>query len=228
MDEDFGDLSTLFLAEPEIDDGSDTDVLPAEESAPPPGGGPTCETCGDTIPWAGRGRKPKFCVNHKTRTAGARKATSRALPSVKIREELVGDLTREIAFFGTGLSKVMPTTGVTTFKRAEQTAKALVKIAGDNPRLLGVLELSAKAISVVDLGEAGASIGVALMVDLGRMQPDAAISQMLGVSETWHELNDEGPDPSAAASYQAEQATEARLQNSVFAVAVPPRFETIQ
>lgn len=219
--DDFTDLSTMFLEEPTVEE---EDVRPEGESATPPDG-PLCKVCETPIPWAGRGRKPIYCVDHKSRTVGAKKAVSRATPSKQLREDLVSDLTREIALFGTGLSKVAPTTGVTTFKRAEQTAKALVKIAGDNPRLLGVLELSAKAISVVDLGEAGASIGVALMVDLGRMQPDAVMSQMLGVSATWHEIND---DSEAESYQQADQATEARLQNSVFSVAVPPRFEMIQ
>lgn len=224
MDEDAGfDLEALFLEEPTVETPPDG---PPGESVPPAvsGDGPLCEECGDEIPWAGRGRKPKRCALHKNRTAGAKKAVSRAPTSARIREELVSDLTREIAFFGTGMSKVLPTTGLTTFKRAERTAQALVKVAGDNPRLLAALELGAKAVSYVDLGETGVAIGTALLVDLGRMNPDSAMANMVGVSETWHELNDEVPQSAEAA---VDKAREERLTESVFSVPTPPRFERI-
>lgn len=221
----FSGLEELFdqLPMPEIDSAPDepervsTPAVQAEEL--------TCEVCSTALVYSGRGRKPKRCPDHRrTTTSGARKASASALPSKAVREELIGDLTRELAFFGTGLSKVLPTTGVTTFKKSEQTAKALVKVAGDNPRLLGALELTAKAASVIDLGDAGLAIGVALLVDLGRVNPDSPISTMTGVRATFHEINDEQNDD--AVSVADQQAAE-RMHLSPFSVEVPPRFQQV-
>lgn len=176
------------------------DNLPPEDAPPesasndPPTqiDGPTCEECGVEIPWAGRGRKPKRCAEHKTRTTvRSGNGGSRVTRNQQRLDALKDDITKEIVFFGKSVAKVLPTFGVTAGKRAEKTAAAFVRIAADNPKLLEALEATTKIIPALDLGETAVALGLALLVDLGRISPDALLPTMFEVSETWHELNDE-------------------------------------
>lgn len=230
MIDDGMDLEALFadLPMPEIESIGSVDEPPAgpPDEPPAPASELKCEVCSTPLVYSGRGRRPKRCPEHrKTTTAGAKRAVSSGRVTNAMRESLIDDLTKELAFFGTGMSKVMPTTGVTVFKKSEQTAKALVKIAGDNPRLLGALELTARAASFIDLGDAGLAIGVAALVDLGRMSPDSAMANMTGVSQTFHEINDDGDSQDAATV--ADQLAAQRANGSPFSVEVPPRFQKV-
>lgn len=174
--------------------------------------------CENRLIWSGRGRKPKRCADHRTRTRGATAATKRLTNTRASRAELEADLSREFNAFAIGISKLMPVTGVTMAKRSERTVHALVKLAENNPSLLIALEATAKVASVVDIAESAAAIGVAVMVDTGRMNPDGVMPNMLGVSETFHEINDE-PIPEGV-QYQAPVET-------VFEAPVPLRFQKV-
>lgn len=209
---------------------TDDSAPPPDDTPPPPdddssaGGGdddkrPHCEECGTVIPWSGRGRRPKRCADHKLRRStnprsiSTRSNTKRA---VKL-DQLEGDITRELGIAGMGLAKVMPTAGITLFSRAEKTAQALVRIAQDNPRLMEALEIGAKVAPAFDLGETAAAVGVAILIDTGRVDPDSVISQMTGVSQLWHQTHDDEPEGASPNVPHVGMP----VQN------VPPRFETI-
>lgn len=185
------------------DDLDFLDDLPPEENEPdilpdPPeptaDGGPVCDVCGDPIPYSGRGRRPKKCAEHKTRTTARQGAASVRRSSGKTAARITAlenDLTKEFALFGKGVAKVLPTFGVTVVKRAERTAAALARIAEDNPKLMQILEVGTKIAPAIDLGETAAALGLALLVDMGRVDPDSLLSTMFEVSATWHEINDD-------------------------------------
>lgn len=187
----------------------------------PPKAEYTCEVCGTALTYSGRGRHPKRCAEHKSRTAGARKATSRTSSTAKARADLAGNLAKSFGMLGVGLSNFMPVTGVTMFKRSENVANALVKIAEAHPAMMATLEASAVAMEYVNLVEAGGAIGVAVMVDLQKVKPDAAFAQMLGVTETYNEVYAGIDDSQVATSY-----TDVPTVNA-FEVQVPPRFEKV-
>lgn len=218
-----------------LDSFSDILDVPADDSTPPPpddapppdnvpaggpddDGRPHCEECGTIIPWSGRGRKPKRCADHKVRRAtNPRGISTRSNTKRGVRlDQLEGDITRELGVAGMGLAKVMPTAGVVLFSRAEKTAGALVRIAQDNPRLMEALEIGAKVAPAFDLGETAAAVGVAIMIDAGRVDPDSVISQMTGVSKVWHETHDDSELTEVPGPHVGMP-----VQN------VPPRFEQI-
>ena len=216
------DLSGLF-SEVTVDDGPDDvpEAVPDPDSPPAPDG-PTCEVCGTLIEWSGRGRKPKKCAEHKTRTAGAAKAQRRKTPA-KL-DLLESDLTRELVGFGKNVSSVLPCLGVTLVSRSEKTAKALTRVAENNPKILAALEASTRVVPMLDLAESVLSVAIALAVDLGRLNPDSLLSVNMGVSEIWHEVHDEGGSTVTGPAQQVVSSS-----NGFFpGTEVPPRFERVE
>lgn len=217
----FADLETATPdALPEDDGHSLTESTPD---------GPLCEVCSDVIPWSGRGRKPKFCANHKRRTSPRDSADLPRAPrrTAKLEArlaELETDLTREMVIVGKGFSAVLPVFGLTMAERATRTAKALTKIAARNPKVLESLEVSTKVVDALDLGEVALALGVALLVDLGRMNPDNTLAGMVGVSETWHAINDEDDGSGHSEAHVNESVNG---QRNPFEVEVPLRFQNV-
>jgi len=219
-------FSDLDVAEPPTDD-NDVEHSPVESTPD----GPLCEVCGTVIAWSGRGRKPKFCVDHKRRTTPRDSADLPRAPrrSAKLElrlAELESDLTREMALFGKGFSAVLPTFGVTMVDRSARTAKALTKIAARNPKVLESLEVSTKIVDALDLGEVALALGVALLVDLQRMNPDNALAGMVGVSQIWHDINDERPESESGRHSERNMTEDTNFRNP-FVVEVPPRFQAV-
>jgi hypothetical protein len=130
-------------------------------------------------------------VEHKKKPASAGVRQPRAAKTEVRLKALEDDLLREFTVAGKGLAQFMPTAGVTLVKRAERTTRALLRIAEDNPKMLQALETAAKVAPAIDLGETLGAVGLAIMVDAGRVNPDSLLPTLFGVRETWHELNDD-------------------------------------
>jgi hypothetical protein len=225
IDELFADIQVedapLGLADdefgPEDIDPPTTDPEPVVDA---PADGPTCEVCQAPIPWSGRGRKPRKCADHKTRTAGAAKANRRKTPARV--DQLRDDIMRELVGFGKTTSAVLPVFGITMVARADKTAAALARIAENNPKVLAALEVATRVVPALDLAETLMALGIALMVDVGRVPADSMLAVTTGVSATWHEVHDEGPT--------VERVTVATPDGplpSFSTVDVPPRFARI-
>lgn len=224
---DFGSLDDPVPSDDVMGDDPIDDTLPDPVTDPEPdpitvSDGPTCDVCGASIPWSGRGRKPKKCADHKTRTSP--NATKNRKSRTSGMAQVEADLTREMALFGKGVAKVLPTFGVTMFARAEKTSRALCRIAEGHPKLLEVLMIGTQIAPALDLGETGAELALAFLVDTGRVHPDALLPSMFGVSKTWHEIND---DETATREAYIRQEQETSSPQSVFNVEVPPRFSVI-
>lgn len=220
FDDPFADLELM----PTPDDISSLDDHSPTESTPD---GPLCEVCSEVIEWSGRGRKPKYCKDHKRRTSPRDTPDMPRAPrrSAKLEarlSELESDLTREMSLFGKGLAAVLPVSGVTLVDRSARTAKALTKIAARNPKVLESLEVSTKVVDALDLAESALAFGVALLVDTKRMNPDNTLAGMVGVSQTWHDIHDD----------ETETHSERNVNASVnglnpFEVDVPLRFQSV-
>lgn len=174
-----------------MDDFLDLQVAEPDPAEPTPIEGPLCEVCHEPIPWSGRGRKPKRCAEHKTRTAST--AGTGASPRTSTRKAsrlatLEDGLLREMVIFGKAIAKPLPVTGVSLVGRAEKTAKALTAIAATNDKVLNALEVVTKIVPALDLSETIATLGVAFLVDTRRIAPDGIVSTMLGVDETWRTI----------------------------------------
>lgn len=208
----------------------DLDAAPAPADTPvsaPPADGPdivVCQEpgCGMELEWSGRGRKPKFCDEHKRRTSpkdapapGQRRPRGFAGRLENVQQAL----TEQLVETGAMVSVVLPCTGITLTKRSERTAAALANIAADNPRMLEILEQTASILPKIQLGKIALEVGVAVLVDTNRVNPDGMLAMMTGISEVWHDLHDE-ESPLDNTSVPAEMTP----ANGVWNQQVPPRF----
>lgn len=101
-------------------------------------GDDTCIVCGKPLSYSGRGRRPKYCDEHRPSRGGATKAATagRSTKHDRMKRELTGTL----ALIGTGLMMVEPYDGIVVLDRAEATVDALMDVAAHNPRVMKALE----------------------------------------------------------------------------------------
>lgn len=163
-----------------------------------------CEECQTGIEWSGRGRKPKRCAEHKTRTNASQRGTSRGASTGRRStkreaelDDLAYNIAKEIAMFGKLASKGLPVFGVTCVKRANNAGEVCKFYAAKYPAVFDALNTVASIGPGIEAGEIVAELGAALLVDAGRMAPDAMFAQLLGVTATYLEVY-----PDAAADSQ--------------------------
>lgn len=172
-----------------------------------PSGGPTCEVCGVELPYSGKGRKPKFCMDHKTRTKSTAGSDGPAVSRSTVAgrqhqarlDAIVGDLQQGVGELAGTIVPVAPVTAATLVLQGPAATEALVRIAADHPRMLDGLEAAAKAVPFVAVGKFVAAIVLALAVDMGRMQPYGVAAEYLRVAEAaeqvgWQPPVEESPD----------------------------------
>ena len=122
-------------------DDTDTDITPDSATATPsferidvPEH--ACEVCGKDVQYAGRGRVPKRCPEHK-RMAGTKPVSARG---GGWEARLERELTAVLGTVGTGLMFVDSFDGFVVLDRAEPTAQALVAAARQSPAVRKALE----------------------------------------------------------------------------------------
>jgi len=114
-------------------ESADVAPEPASESS----GELQCQVCGKPLTYAGRGRKPKFCDDHRASRSPSKGApVGRVSKDERLRRELIATL----GLVGTGLMMVEPYDGLVVLDRAEPTVDALMDVAAHNPRVRKVLE----------------------------------------------------------------------------------------
>lgn len=171
----------------------DSDGPVTEPAADPlPGGAPTCEVCGRAVEYSGRGRKPKFCFEHKP-ARGSKSAsgpvTVRASKGDQARlDAIAGDLQQGAGELAGVLFPIAPVSAGTLVMQAPSAASALVRIAANYPRMLDGLETAAKAVPFLELGKFVAAMVMAGMVDMGRIEPVGLAAEYLKVSEAAREV----------------------------------------
>jgi hypothetical protein len=185
MSSPLGDLLADLPEATEIGDDDPT-VLTTED-----GSGPVCQVCSETIPWSGRGRRPKSHKECRTRTATTGRRTTRTR-SVS-DEQLTDDIHRELIGFGKSISPLLPTASVVCVSRAERTAEALVLATKGHKKSRQFLVAATRILPLFDVSEFLTMMVIAAMVDVGKISPDSMLANMGGVSELYHELNDDTP-----------------------------------
>lgn len=228
-------LEALFsdLPDPEIETPAPLDPgLDLDPPAAPEAGtdlstdGPTCETCSTPIPYSGRGRKPRFCVEHKKKiaTGGSKPRASRGTARLAVLET---DLTREMVVFGKQVSRVAPITGITLVDRSSRTAAALCKVAAKNEKVLLVLEASTSILPYLDLSETVVAVLLATMIDFGRIDPNAVPAQIFGLTETYNEVNSP-PEATVDPAGLEFGNNPVGYQGADHTPQVPPRFQRVE
>lgn len=114
-----------------IDDAPPASFLNTEpQTFPPTDDAPfRCEVCGTSLIYAGRGRRPRFCAEHKTKGAAA---SARTGTSMRGLENSLADLYRGLGF---GLNFVDPLAGMEVANSADALAHSWIVLAESNPKV---------------------------------------------------------------------------------------------
>lgn len=87
-----------------------------------------CEVCGTSLTYSGRGRRPKFCEDHKK---GA-KGTGQRPANMKALENSLADIYRGL---GMGLNFIDPISGMEVANSADALAHSWIILAESNPKV---------------------------------------------------------------------------------------------
>lgn len=164
----------------------------------------TCKHCGDTFEYSGNGRKPDYCEDH--RTAKSRTEPKAPVNLAKAKEpvgkhldlrlrRIAAGVEENILLLGAGIVFIMPTTGTIICRDAEKISENLIKLCKKHPKLIEALETANQAAPGLMLGRSVATIAVAAMVDMNRinqeevMKGNVQIANMLGVAKVFNELH---------------------------------------
>ena len=121
-----------------------------------------CVKCGIAIEWAGTGRKPKFCLDHRSKQS-ADKITPRsrgAAATSKSLNVLRDELLNTLQGAGALLMAVDKYDGLVVISGAPKLVDALITMAEINPNFRKFLEGGAKSVVWIQLGTALAAIAV--------------------------------------------------------------------
>lgn len=194
--------------DPPVDDGDGPEhklpplewsqPVPTQPSTGTPGDGliltgEPCDVCGGPVYYGGRGRKPKRCLDHRTRNR-ATKATAPPAPvyTTEVPDDeitaVVGDLQRGLGMIAGGLIPFAPVTGATIMLTGPDAVNSLVSIAARYPKMLEGLKKASTAIPFLEIGKFGGAVVVAMMVDSGRALPEGLAAEYLGVAEAARQI----------------------------------------
>jgi len=86
----------------------------------------------------------------------------------------------------------LPVTGVYGVENSDKAAAALCNIAKRRPAVLKALETVADGVDALEIGRFAAGIAIAVQVDMGRIQPDAMVCSVLGVTAIVQAMEEAG------------------------------------
>lgn len=134
----------------------------------------SCATCGIAVEYTGKGRKPKYCVDHRTSpTTDKTKPTSRRKTSSKSLDVLRLELMQTLQGAGAMLMAVDKFDGLVIVQGSPKLVDALISMAEVNPDFKRFLESGTKSVVWLQLGTAIAAIAV----------PIAAHHKLLPINE---------------------------------------------
>lgn len=145
----------------EVDLSAET--TPADDAPPIGDYEHACVVCGVELTYAGRGRKPKYCAEHKPTAA---KSPSR-VTSAKGRwqEPLAQALNSQFAVIGMGVYAFNQFDGTCILNGSGQLSTSLVAVAETNPRVRRTLENMVQTGAWAGVAMAAASIVLPIMAN---------------------------------------------------------------
>jgi len=156
--------TTLFSALPASDDEIEPESSKPEPTAvpiPETGGDLACMVCGRPLTYAGRGRKPQYCEDHRPGSQRTTKQTStRTSKDERLRKELASTL----ALVGVGVMALDAYDGLVIIDRSADTVDALMTVAEHNPKVRKALEQMLEVSVWAALGTAIAGMAVPIAV----------------------------------------------------------------
>lgn len=116
------------------------------------------------------------------------------------RDALIAKLCDPLAKLAQGVAFAAPTVACVLIERGESTARALVSIAEDKPRMLAALENVSKVGPVTDLAETLLCLVIAASLDTGRMPPSHPLAVLTGNTARYAKMHP-NMEQEAAASF---------------------------
>jgi len=201
--------------------GPSTDTVEGPDDAPPRTD-PQCEICARDIPWSGRGRRPKRCDDHKTRTKDTAGGETARAPRVAAAEKrhndrlnaIVGDLHEGLGELAGTIVGIAPVTAATVALTGPDAVVSLVRVASDYPRFLDGLEKAAKAVPFLSIAKFIAALVLAVSVDMGRLAPVGLAAEYLKVA-----------DAAENAGWRPPEEIQKETAQQDWSVPPPPRFK---
>lgn len=145
--------------------------------------------CVNSLTYGGRGRKPKFCDEHK-KSGGSKSVSPSGDKSLDAKmKRIAAGLSENIQIAGTLTTAVLPCTGYIILRDSDRVANETVKLAAKNPKMLAALEKANQIAPGVFLGKFMVTVGFAVAVDTQRIDPDQQAATLLGVTAIYQQLH---------------------------------------
>lgn len=196
-------------------------------TTPPPAttntNAPLCEVCGREIEWAGRGRRPKKCLDHRTRTRNPQRIViqpSSDEEDAKRIQFIHDELLKGAGEFAGVIVHAAPVTSVTIAQQSPDAVAALIRIGEQYPPIMKGLEAVAKASPWMTIGKFTCAILLAISVDMGQMKPYGVAAEVLGVAAAAQAAGYRDPDEQAAVQQQQMMMVDRSMPP-------PPQFKGI-
>lgn len=166
---------------------------PPDDPPPSSGGELACEVCGVPLHYGGRGRKPKRCDDHKTRTraTGASGDGTRKRGPSRIDSRLAAiadDMLTGAGMVAGGVAPVAPVTAATILLTSPEAIESLLSIAARYPKMLDGMEQALQVIPFLGVAKFLGGVTLAISVDAGRTMPYGLAAEYLGVSKAAEEV----------------------------------------
>lgn len=143
-----------------------------------------CIECGTPLTYGGRGRKPKYCAEHKpsARKTTGTTSTPRGKSLSKQLEGIREEFSDNIRLVGALITPALPVTGRVILTDADLVADSVVKLARNNPKVLLALQRASQVGPGVVFARSLVTIGIAVAVDTKRLEPDSQLAFMMGIA----------------------------------------------
>jgi hypothetical protein len=145
---------------------------------------------------------PDDVENEKpTRTRRTRKPRAEGDAATrKPRQSSIDKLSAELlepwALFSKSVAMISPTGGAVCIASGEDVTKALCQVAAKHPKMLAALRNISQVSPMAELAQFAAVLILAIGVDVGKVDPDAPLSRILGISDIYHQMADAMGAPS--------------------------------
>lgn len=152
------------------DDDFPSDVIPLDVESPESGDGSACIVCGTALTYSGRGRRPKYCADHKPSRASS--STPRSASKGKGSQAIRADIQNTLLGVGAMLASIDQYDAAVVISSAPKLADVLGSMAEQYPEFRKFLEGGNKSVVWLQLGIAVSALTVPILAHHGMIPMD--------------------------------------------------------
>jgi len=129
----------------------------------------------------------------KQRADTGRKRGPRKAKASKLADEIRPDMEQVLALLSLGLSPLSPTAAEYNEKHVDQNVRVVANLCIRHPRLLEYIRQTGGLTAYFELFQFAVGITLCVLVDLERINPDAMLARITGVTEAYQAVYQEEP-----------------------------------